>query len=336
MTHADIDSIQFGSDAPNRQIIETHISWVILEGDFAWKIKKPVRFSFLDFSTLPLRKHYCEREVSLNRRLTDIYLDVIPLFKSGNYLNPQGSGDAVEYAVRMKRLPPERQMHLLLEQNLVQPADVIAIADQLAVFHQKAAVIDRAFEETAVFGLFEDLASIAPFLEKHLEAGGSHKMEAWISLAKMALKKLSPRMQERVEEGFIRDGHGDLHAGNIFLIDAPVIFDCIEFNDRFRENDVLDEIAFLAMDLAFHGAMNLKNAFVNAYQERHPCFIRPADEVVFQYYLLYRATVRLKVQALRLEEISKKQSVLALGEFLPVVRLFSLCERYAAALKRKL
>ncbi|MCB0521811.1 MAG: phosphotransferase [Lewinellaceae bacterium] len=324
---------RFPDGCTNPSLVETHASWVVLTRDFAFKIKKPVRFSFLDFSTLALRKHYCEEELRLNRRLTDIYQAVVPIVKTNGQFDIGIYGEAMEYAVQMERLPPGQQMNVMLENGQVGHTEVEALGQMIARFHQYAEVIKKPFEAASAKNDFADLANATPVLTARMDEKYGTRIAAWISLASTVIEKYKSRFGERVEEGFVRDGHGDLHAGNIFLLDQPVIFDCIEFNEHFRINDVLSELAFLCMDLDRYGRTDLKETLIRAYRASFPCFIKPADEVIFQYYLLYRASVRLKVAAIKLgEELQDaaragqvvKKNIQVLGE---------LCERYAERLK---
>jgi uncharacterized protein len=320
-------------DGNCEELIETHASWVILTQKFAFKIKKPVKFSFLDFSTLALRKHACEEEVRLNRRLTDIYLEAVPVFFDGKKYGIGTAGETVEFAVQMQRVDHGRQMDLLLKKGLVKDSDIEAIAEQLAVFHQNARVVKQPFDEAAAKADFADLSSVSKVLTENVDENFETWIIDWIELAAAVLKKLAWRFGERVEENFVRDGHGDLHARNIFLLEKPVIFDCIEFNEHFRVNDVLSELAFLAMDLKRFGRKDFKGILIKKYSETFPCFQKPEDYVIFQYFLLYRATVRLKVAGLQLkEELTEpdgdagplKSEIRSLGE---------LCRNYAGKLE---
>jgi hypothetical protein len=340
MTHEQVEALvkkgQFPDGAGKVELIETHISWVILTDFFAYKIKKPVRFSFLDFSTLPLRKHCCEEEVRLNRRLTDIYLDTIPIVYNGRFFGIGMEGETVDYAVKMKRVESARQMDLLLKRGLVRPEDVEALAITVARFHRSATVVRQHFDETATMKDFADLASVSPVLTDHLDEKFSTLIPDWIALAQAVIKKLSRRFFQRVEENFVRDVHGDLHCRNIFLLEKPVIFDCIEFNRHLRINDVLSELAFLAMDLDHFGCSDFKAILVETYKQEFPCFLLQEDDFVFQYFLFYRSSVRLKIAGLLLRE-ELEEPTLDMDAIQQDIRSLSgLCSSYAAALKELL
>ncbi len=315
------------------ELIETHASWVILTEKFAFKIKKPVKFSFLDFSTLALRQHACEEEVRLNRRLTDIYLGTVPIVFGGKNCGIGIPGETVDFAVQMQRVDHQRQMDLLLEKDLVKDSDIEAIAEQLAVFHQNARVMNEPFDEAAAMEDFADLASVSKVLTENVDEDFEAWIDGWIELAGAVLQKLAWRFEERVQEDFVRDGHGDLHSRNIFLLEKPVIFDCIEFNERFRVNDVLSELAFLAMDLKRFGRKDFKGILIKKYSETYPCFRLPEDRVIFQYFLLYRATVRLKVAGLQLGEELAEPTADIEALKAEVRTLANLCRNYAWKLK---
>lgn len=322
----------------SRQLIETHISWVILTGQFAYKIKKPVRFSFLDFSTPERRKVACEEELRLNRRLSGIYLDVVPVVFDGKQYGIGLEGAVVDYAVKMQRVDGSRQMDLLLRKNEVTAADIEALAIRLADFHRHARIVKVPFDAQQVIADFGDLASVAQILSQKTDPAFSALIPAWAKLAERAIVQLSPRFGQRVAEGFVREGHGDLHSRNIFLLDEPVIFDCIEFSEHLRTNDVLSELAFLAMDLERFGRKDFIEILVRKYSGAYPCFTDVRDEAVFQYYLLYRACVRLKVAGLQLQELPETaeagQAWLELKE--EIAALSGLCSRYAGELEEML
>ena len=337
MTQQQIEALAnegvFPDGSTSGKLIETHASWVILTEKFAFKIKKPVKFSFLDFSTLALRKHACEEEVRLNRRLADIYLAAVPIVFDGKKYGFGVKGETVEYAVKMQRVDSNRQMDLLLKKGLVKDSDIEAIAGMVAVFHQNARIVKRPFDEAATREDFADLVSVSAVLAGEVDENFKTWIAGWIGLAGAVLKKLDWRFEQRVEENFVREGHGDLHSRNIFLLEKPVIFDCIEFNEHFRVNDVLSELAFLAMDLKRFGRKDFKGILIKKYSETYPCFRLPEDYVIFQYFLLYRATVRLKIAGLQLREELEERTV-DIESLKNEIRLLAkLCQNYAGKLK---
>lgn len=283
------------------ELIETHISWVLLTENFAFKIKKPIQYSFLSFTTLEKRKFYCEKEVRLNRRLTeDVYLSVVPIFKDNSHWTIDGkAGKIVDYAVKMKKLDNERRMDVLLQKGAVTKKHMEQLADKLAGFH---AFTDSIEGELLVYNLwldFADLLKVKNFLSEKLGEAAGQKVEEIVRFAKSFLNRYEKRILERHQQGFTIDGHGDLHSRNIFLLEEPVIFDCIEFNDHFRQVDVLNELAFFCMDLDYYKQAELQMHFLKQYQIKYPCIFKQEDHLLFQYYKLYRANVRTKVNALK-------------------------------------
>jgi len=284
------------------ELVETHISWVLMARQEVFKIKKPLRFSFLDFSTLQKRRHFCEREVALNRRLApDMYLGMVPI-RDGSGIDTKGNGQGsvVEYAVWMRRMDETRQLDRLLEQGGVTRADMVELARMLAAFHQKAEVVAGAEDWQELYREFDDLRSVMPVLESSLGAGAREGVIRVLEQAKGFLEGLDARIEARKRAGFVRDGHGDLHCRNIFMTHPPVIFDCIEFSDALRTLDVLSEIGFLCMDLERYGRKDLSEAFLEEYVLRFPCMENKADRRLLEFYKMYRANVRMKVTALAL------------------------------------
>lgn len=286
-----------GQPAP---LVETHISWVILTPEFAFKIKRPVRFEFLDFSTLSLRHKYCQEEVRLNRRLAPgTYLGVLPIGeKDGQIQIAEGIQNPVDYAVWMRREDDQRQLDRLIKVGQVQPDNLQPLAHQLAAFHRKHALAHPDFDPKELLADFGDLFHHEKTLAKILDT------EALVTLAKIKtelpvfIEKHAARLQARAASGLWVDGHGDLHCRNIFLTEPPIIFDCIEFAPHLRRLDVLNELAFLCMDLDHHARPDLADAVFRFYQQEHPCITLPADEQLLLFFKAYRANVRLKVALL--------------------------------------
>lgn len=310
--------------------METHISWVLLSGRFAYKIKKPIQYPFLDFSTLEKRRYYCERELELNRRLTaDMYLAVLPIRKAdGRWLLGGEGGEVVDYAVQMRRQDTARQMNRLLERNEVTERDMRDLARQLARFHASATVIREPLNKSAMQDDFADIAKVQPFLAIHLGEPAAGAIAEAIQYSDHFLGAHKDRLRERIEEGFVIDGHGDLHSKNIFLpADSPaVIFDCIEFSDHFRQVDVLNELAFFCMDLDFYNSSKLAAPFLEAYFSEHPAMLTAEDQLIFSYYKLYRANVRVKVNALKTmqspDEKEMKRRIFLVEQYLRLLRKY--------------
>ncbi|HVV03697.1 MAG TPA: hypothetical protein VHC96_05705 [Puia sp.] len=280
------------------QLIETHISWVIMAGGYAYKIKKPMRYSFLDFSTLEKRRFYCERELVLNRRLTeDVYLEVVPVRRVDNRCFIDGAqGEIIDYAVKMKEMESIRRMDLLLREDKVGYSDIGRLAEKIAGFHGRTEIIsDKDIMDIPL--KFADLANEREFLSGQLSVAAYIEWAVHASLSFM--ERHWKLVAARQREGLIRDCHGDLHTRNIFLLDDPQPFDCIEFNDDLRQIDVLNEIAFLCMDLDASGRRDLSALFLIRYNELFPVMRTKEEEKLFLYFESYRANVRAKVNGYR-------------------------------------
>ncbi|MCX7911436.1 MAG: hypothetical protein N2506_00505, partial [Dehalococcoidales bacterium] len=250
------------------RLIQTQISCVFLAGSYAYKVKKPVDMGFLDYTTLAKRRHCCEKEVELNRRLCpETYLGVVTIRRDGERFTIGGTGEVAEYAVWMRRLPEERMMDRLLAENRVTPEMVAAVARRIAIFHGQA----ETSEEIARTG------GIAAVIKNTEENFTQTEKYFGITITPSAYRRIRTYTEEfirknerlflrRMAEGRVRDCHGDLHAAHVcFLGDTICIYDCIEFIDRLRYTDVAAEIAFLAMDLDYHGRSDLARAFVQTY-----------------------------------------------------------------------
>lgn len=291
---------EFPEISSQRELIETHISWVIVCDQFVYKIKKPIRYSFLDFSTLPLRKHFCEREIELNRRLTDnIYLDVQPICEwQGRLIVGSKEGTIIDYTVRMIKLDREKQMDILLLGNKVVETDIRRLAEKIAFFHKNTEIIYKK-NFLDIQEEFNDLGAEKEFLAEQLDTDHGNIISHAIETSDTFIAKNKGLLAARLKAGFFRDCHGDLHSRNIFLLPSPVPFDCIEFNDDFRQIDVLNEVAFLCMDLDAFDRQDLADLFVTYYNHFFPAMITENDKSLFIYYKSYRANVRAKVNSLR-------------------------------------
>jgi aminoglycoside phosphotransferase family enzyme/predicted kinase len=281
------------------ELIETHISWVLLAGEYAYKLKKPVSLGFLDFGTLEARRHYCEEELRLNRRTApDLYLAVVPI--TGQPAAPRmgGTGEAIEYALKMKRFPQEALADNTARRGELGAGQIDAIAAALAAFH---ATIPAAPESTG-FGAPDHVAApalanfeqLAELIADRHESERLGRLRAW---TRGERERLSETFAVRKRDGFVRECHGDLHLRNIVFLDGrPVPFDCIEFNPELRWIDVMNEAAFLVMDLLEHGLEGAAWRFLNAYLETTGDY--PGLRVL-RYYLVYRAMVRAKIACIR-------------------------------------
>lgn len=284
------------------ELIETHISRVFLAGDYAYKVKKPVSLGFLDFSTLEKRRFYCEEELRLNRRTAPgLYLDVVPIAEGPDGPRLGGMGKAIEYALRMRRFPQEALADGLARRGELGTAEVDAIAAAVAAFH---AAIPAAAQDSH-HGSPERVA--APALANFEQLGRlvSDAAER-VRLAELRAWTLgeSARLREvfgaRKRGGFVRECHGDLHLGNVAFLDRrPVLFDCIEFDPELRWIDVMNEVAFLVMDLLEHRLDAAGWRFLNAYLQATGDY---AGVRVLRFYLVYRAMVRAKIACIRLNQ----------------------------------
>lgn len=286
------------------ETIETHLSWVLLTGDYAYKIKKPLNLGFQDFTTLEKRKHYCELEVALNKRLApDIYIEVLAITGSENNPTLNGTGGVIEYAVKMNQFDQHALLSNVVKQNKLNAAIVEDIAKQTAQFHQGAQICDASSDFGSAQVVYEPIKDNFTAL-KTLPASKQYMGEL-IQIETFVAKKylnLEPLLTSRKQNGYIRATHGDFHLGNMVLIkDKPVIFDCIEFNESFRFTDVMNDVCFLAMDFDRHHLKALGNLFVNNYFE-HTFDYDGAR--LLSFYKSYRAMVRAKISALQLNQVT--------------------------------
>ncbi len=274
------------------KFIETHSSWVVLTGKFAYKIKKPVNFGFLDYSTLDKRKYYCERELKLNRELTPIYLDVVPVFKNGDNLSFVNGTSIVDYAVKMKEIPQHTIMSNLLEENKVSPDHIERISEIVCDFHKNASTDEEVKKygemDTIRFNWNENFSQIEPYMGLTIFRRDHEEIKERI----LSFMEKEDLFLSRID-GYVKLVHGDLHTGNIFIHNHDIhIFDRIEFNMRFACSDTAADVAFLLMDLEYRNRFDLSNFFLLRYIMRTEDYgmLRLID-----FYRSYRAHVRGKV-----------------------------------------
>ena len=293
------------------ELVETHISHLFLTSSHVYKVKKPVDYGFLDFTTLADRKYYCEREVALNRRIApDVYLGVVEIRRQGSRYAVDGPGETVEYAVKMRRLPHDRSLDGLLDQDQVSHDDIRHLATLVANFHADAATgpeITRLGSIEAVRqNVEENFAQTERFVGMTIPSDTFDDIAAY---SRAFLDTNEAIFRRRAADGRVRDCHGDLHSAQIFLESSPTgetankisIIDCIEFTDRFRYSDVAEDIAFLAMDLDFHGRPDLSQLFVETYAEVSG---DAGVHGLLGFFKGYRAYVRGKVSSFRLDDTS--------------------------------
>ena len=284
------------------ELIETHISYVLLTGQHAYKFKKPVNLGFLDFSTLEKRKFFCEEELRLNRRYAPaLYLDVIAITGPPERPAVNGDGEVLEYAVKMLQFSGGMELEHIQEQGLLTPLHIDDLADNIAQHHQSADIADMAGSFGTVSKVqqaaMENISAIRPTLVDGNMKVDLDKLERWTLESSEQLRSF---MEQRRQQGFIRECHGDLHLGNIVLYDGkPIPFDCIEFSESLRWIDVMNEIAFLVMDLEARSEHDLAYRCLNRYLEISGDY---EGLGLLRFYCVYRALVRCKVASIRLSQ----------------------------------
>ena len=280
------------------EVIETHISWLLLTGDYAYKIKKPVNFGFLDFTTLEQRRYCCEEELRLNQRLApDIYEAVVPISGSAEHPRLGDASAPIEYAVRMRQFDSNQRLDQLLHRHLFQAQWIDELADQIADFHQRIPIVAQDSpwgEPEAIDGAVFD--NFSPPNRDRLDADDIALLEQLEQHTRSTFVALRDTLVARKREGHVRECHGDLHLGNITLWhDQLRLFDCIEFNLQFRWIDTICDLAFLLMDLEANGQFRWANRLLNRYLELTGDYEGLA---LLNFYKTYRAMVRAKVALL--------------------------------------
>ena len=327
-----IDSLKqpaaYFHDVGEITLLQTHISYVLLAGAYVYKIKKPVDFGFLDFTTLAKRKYYCEEELRLNRRLCpDIYLEVVPIKRSGKSFCLGGSfGETVEYAVKMVRMPEERMMNNIISSGNLLPEMLVRVVDILVPFYQETVGGPEVSKLGSPDSVGRNFRENFQQTEKFI-GGPALSREQFATICSYAENFLTREdiFRQRQAEGRIHDGHGDLHSANICLTDKVYIFDCIEFNHRLRYCDLACDVAFLAMDLDYHGLEQMSGRFIDDFSERVG---DPGLHTMLNFYKCYRAYVRGKIglftgHAPEVDEATRDAGLEQAG------RYFELAVRYA-------
>jgi uncharacterized protein len=322
-----LDPSAYPHPASRLELVQTHISYVILAGHYVYKIKKPVNFGFLDFSSLEKRKFFCQRELVLNRRLCPtIYLEVVAITSRDLGYALAGGGRPVEYAVKMVRMPEERMMTRVIERGELDRNQLDRIVAVLETFYDQA----LGGAELGPYGtaravgqnVLENLEQLEPFIGCPALSAETHGLLAAFAHEFLAREEL---FAQRIAEGRIRDCHGDLYSANICLADQVYIFDCIEFNDRFRYADVASDLAFLAMDLDYHGLEALSAYFIDRFT--NDTGDRTLGQVL-RFYKCYRATVRGKIGLLTGHE-PEVDAALRQEALTRAARYLALARRYA-------
>jgi aminoglycoside phosphotransferase family enzyme/predicted kinase len=306
-----IDPALYGSSCSEVRVIETHISYVLLTGCCAYKIKKAVNLGFLDFTTLDARHFYCQQELALNRRLAPaIYLDVVTITGTLDAPRIGGEGAALEYAVKMREFPQDALLTRVLERGELTTAHIDALASTVAAFHAASATAraDSPFGSAAeILELaIQNFTEIEALLTCDSDRRELAVLRRWTEREHAARASV---FLDRRHGGGVRECHGDLHLGNIALVDGKVtIFDCIEFNDDMRWSDVMADVAFLVMDLQERRRPDFASRFLNAYLE-------PTGDYegvqVLRFYVVYRAIVRAKVACMRATQTANTEAASA-------------------------
>jgi hypothetical protein len=310
------------------RVIQTHISWVFIASPFVFKVKKPVNLGFLDFSTLEKRHYFCQREIELNRRLApEAYLEVVPIYKTTSGFSFHPEGGIVECAVKMKELPHGGFLNELLEKNLVGENEISRVISTLHRFYQaetSTPQIERwGTPEKLKISTDENFTQVEPFIGKTISPAAFEALRHYTNQFYVVNEKL---FHERIRQHRILDCHGDLHLDHVHLTpEATTIFDCIEFNDRFRFIDIANDLAFLAMDFDFEGRTDLGNLFLrNAARELGDAGMLK----IAIFYKCYRAFVRGKVESIQATE---KETTNPGEHERQAARYFRLALRYAIA-----
>lgn len=305
------------------EVIETHVSWVLLTGEYAYKIKKPVNFDFLDFSTLSKRKFFCEIELQLGTFFSsELYLSVIPIYGSSQHPNLIGRGEIVEYALKMRQFSQSCLLTEYLKRNELNSNIIEQLAQLIANFHQKTSIAPSksllGTPEEVHAPVLQNFEQIRPLLKNPVAVKNLNQLKLWAQ-QQFIQKKIY--FQNRKKNGFIRDCHGDLHLANIiFYQGKPLLFDRVEFNEEFRWIDTMADFAFLVMDLMEKKQIVLANQLLNNYLMHTQDY---EGLVVFPYYLTYRAIVRAKISLFRLQQpgLSKAESKFIQEEYEAFIRL---------------
>jgi uncharacterized protein len=314
------------------ELVQTHISYVILAGDYVYKWKKPVDFGFVDFSSLAKRKYFCEREVFLNRRLCpEIYLETLWLSRKRSSFSWKGDGEIIEYGVKMVRMPEEGMLNRVIAAGRLRLEHLSSIVDILVPFYRQADEGQEIRKNGKVEAVARTIANNFVQTKRFVGRGPlSSERFARIKRGTDSFLRREELFAERIGAGCIRDCHGDLYSSNVCLADNGKIhiFDCLEFNDNLRFIDTCADVAFLAMDLDFHGLSSFSDFFINRYIERS------GDEglrKVLDFYKCYRAYVRGKVSLLTAADPAMGGAA-AEGWSHTAGRYFQLAEEYAGRL----
>ena len=285
------------------QVLDTHISWVILTGRYAYKIKKALRLEFLDFSTLDLRRHFCEEELRLNRRWApELYLDVVAIFGTPDQPTLLGDGEPIEYAVKMLQFRQEAQLDKQLALGLLSGDDMHALADTIHGYHEAADVAPPADSAEVMRAVSDPMYDNFGPLTAVADSAQVERLRAW---TEQSLEALRDTIVNRQRSGFVRECHGDLHLTNLVRLPSGIVpYDCVEFAAELRIMDVLSDLSFLFMDLVSRHHKDLAFVLVNRYLEKSGDY---AGMRLMDLYFVYHCLIRAKVAAIRNTERSLRE-----------------------------
>lgn len=310
------------------KLVQTQMSFVFLTGEFVYKVKKAVNLGYLDYTTLEKRRFFCHQELKLNRRLCpNTYLDIVVINNDKGKIHITGNGEPIEYATKMSQLPQDHMMDTLLRNGQLNQEMITRVAEKLASFHQRTETSPEisAFGKTEV--IFQNNQENFRQTKKYIGISiSSPQYDRILHYTTEFINTNGTLFQNRILEGRIRDCHGDLHAAHICFINDICIYDCIEFNDRFRYSDVASEVAFLSMDLDRYQQSDLSCHFINAYVEQS----KDIDLLkLLNFYKCYRAYVRGKVESFKQDDPhipadEKAQSLIVARKY------FDLAESYTS------
>ncbi len=300
MEKEQLERIIFPDHSRPLSVTETSISWILFSENKAFKIKRPVETSFLNFTSLENRKFYCEKELLLNQRFSsDIYINVHPVrIHNGYFQIGEGNGAIIDYAVEMRRLPEGKELNNLLLKNEIAESDIRNIAKIIAEFHLSSKPLIINNQSGLIKDKTKDILNYSEIFNK-IDPVSKDYIDISTSYCLQFIQHFKEFLESRMHQGFIRDCHGDLHTGNIFLLDKPILFDCIEFSDSLRQIDVMEELAFLSMDFDRFGRKDFGALVLEYYNEFNPAIRSPEEYLLFLFYKYYKAGVRAKVMAVQ-------------------------------------
>lgn len=308
------------------KVIETHASWVILTGDYVYKIKKPVDFIFLDYSSLEKRRYFCNLELELNQILApELYLEVLPI--TGSEIKPElnGNSEIIEYVLKMREFPQKNLLNVVAAAGKMTLQHIYQLAKIIADFHAKIQQDVTSYigtPEQVHEPVIQNFDQIRPLLKNLNDLAVIDELQNWVQAF---WQKWYAVFEQRKKTGFIRACHGDIHLGNITLIqEQPVIFDCVEFNEAIRWTDVMADIGFLLMDLQDQSQIEFSHCLLNRYLEITGDY---QGLTVLPYYLSYRAMVRAKVnlfQVAHADAAKQQQFLVAYQRFIRLAQCYAI------------